>query len=120
MVSIPVLGTGGRQFESGYPDITNMLLSSNWLGHYSFTVEISGSSPVWSTKNKKNREVAQLVRARIWILVKESNSNVLFMLWDAVVVGSSPTLPAKIKQITNLLWSFNWLGHYSFTVETSS
>ena len=46
LVSMPSLGEGGRQFESGYPDITNMLLSSNWLGHYSFTVEISGSNPV--------------------------------------------------------------------------
>ena len=97
MVSIPALGAGGRQFESGYPDITNMLLSSNWLGHYSFTVEISGSSPVWSTKNKKNREVAQLVRARIWILVKESNSNVLFYALGCRGRGFESHPPGKNK-----------------------
>lgn len=50
LVSMPSLGEGGRQFESGYPDITNMLRSSNWLGHHPFTVEITGSSPVRSTK----------------------------------------------------------------------
>ena len=117
MVSIPALGAGGRQFESGYPDITNMLLSSNWLGHYSFTVEISGSSPVWSTKKQKNREVAQLVRARIWDSCERIKQQCTFYALGCRGRGFESHPPGKNK--TNLLWSFNWLGQYSFTVETS-
>lgn len=52
-------------------------------------------------------EVAQLVEHVLSILVKESSSNVFYCFWVAVVVGSSPTLPTKLKKYT---WDSGVIG----------